>query len=200
MLRLVSNNAGEELPVTLAELIDWLRRGDTDEDDDLIESCLRASITWAEGFTGLIMVDQTWDFFADNFPASGPIYLRTGPLLEVQSVNYRDVGGVETTLSSSSYLINSAAYGLYLPANGLWPTTDGALNAVRIRFRAGYIEMTGSPSPDGDVPEDIKLAIKIAAATYYGNREDDPRMANTSRVPYGAELLLRRYRIDDSLA
>jgi hypothetical protein len=71
---------------------------------------------------------------------------------------------------------------------------------VRIRYRAGFVDMTGSPLPDGDIPATIKAAIKLYAAMLYGNRDNELDMLNESRVPYGAELLLRLHRIDDSLA
>jgi uncharacterized phiE125 gp8 family phage protein len=195
---LVSRNAEAELPVTLTDMAQHLKREDTEEDDEYIEACLLAAIDWAERFTGLCLVDSTFDQYFDNFPETGPIRLARGPLLEVQSVNYRDVGSAAAVLGTSGYGVSSSS--LYLPANGVWPTTDGALNAVRIRYRAGFVDMTGSPLPDGDIPATIKAAIKLYAAMLYGNRDNELDMLNESRVPYGAELLLRLHRIDDSLA
>lgn len=191
MLQLIEKSS--QPAITLDELKVHLRREDTTDDDGYITACAQAATDWAERFTGLALVDQTWDLFLDDFP-SGAIYLKRLPIIEVVDAFYRDT----TEISFSTYLFDASAGRIFLAANALWPTTDGAMNAVRIRFRAGYIDLAGSPT--GEVPFAIKAAIKIYAATLYAQREDDPPAALSVKTPWGAEALLRNYRVDDSLA
>lgn len=199
-LLLVSRNGTDALPVSMAEMAQHLKREDTVEDDDYINACLLAAIEYAELFTGRVMIDSTYDFFADSFPTTGSIYLRRAPLLEIVSLTYRDVGAGSTVLDPAAYGIDYAGSSIYLPAASSWPTTDGAANALTIRFRAGYVDYDTYPPQIGDIPETLKAAIKLYAAELYGNRDNERLVDNSSRVPYGAEMLLRLHRIDDSLA
>lgn len=203
MLRLISRNGTDALPVSMAEMAQHLKREDTVEDDDYINACLLAAIDWAERFTGMVMIDSTYDLFIDNFPATfapmTSIPLRRAPLLEVISVNYRDGSSVDTTLGTTGYGIDYAGSTIYLPAATTWPSTDGASNAVSVRFRAGFVDYDAYPPAEGDIPDTLKAAIKLFAAYLYGNR-DNEQNGTPTRIPYGAEMLLRLHRIDDSLA
>lgn len=197
MLRLIEKST--ELAIPLEEFRNHLRRDDTEEDDPVMLACLQAAIEWAEGWTGRPMIVQTWDLILDDFPSDeGPVYLGKAPIVDVVGVFYRN--GSETEFSSSSYALNEADGSVYLPdAGGVWPTTDGARNAARIRFRAGYIDLQDSPPSSATIPAPISAAIKIYAATLYAQREQFVQ-GIASPAPWGAEQLLRLYRVDDSLA
>ena len=209
MLKLVSRNGTDALAVSMAEMAQHLKREDTVEDDEYINACLLASIDYAERFTGHVMIDSTYDFFADSFPASATlglglgtvssVYLRRTPLLEVIFGQLSRRGRRRNRPRHAGYGIDYAGSSIYLPASASWPTTDGAANAVRIRFRAGYVDYDTYPPSIGDIPETFKQAIKIYAAEFYGNR-DNEQLSPPTRIPYGAEMLLRLHRIDDSLA
>jgi len=172
--------------VSLAEMSQQLKREDTDEDDDYIQSCLDAATDWAQQFTGLALIEQTWDMFADGFPTSGPLYLGRGPLISVD-------GSFANGTAFSDYSVDFAASAIYLAsASSTWPQIDGTPNSVRIRFRVGYVDVTGSPTAGFEIPPLIKSAIKIYAAHLYGDREAIPS-------PQMQEMM-RPYRIQDSLA
>lgn len=199
MLRLVSRHTTPA--VSLEEMVDHLRRTDTEEDDFIIERFVIAAERWVENFTGLALVDQTWDYYFDSYPASNIRFINIPkpPLIEVEGVFYRD--GSEATFSD--YLIDYASHPsrIFLSSSSSsWPTTDGALYAGRIRFRAGYVDESSSPPTQGEIPEDIKAAIQIYAATLYEQREIDDPAALSVRRPWGAEQLLRMYRVENSLA
>lgn len=201
MLRLISRSSTLVLPVN--EAVEHIRRTDTAEDDALIERYIKAATLWAENFTGRAFIDQTWDYTFDTFPmiVSGGVLGRgiripKPPLLEIEGVFARDISEVEF----SSFLIDYATPSIYLSSTGAWPNIDVSPNAVRIRFRAGYVDESGSPGPDGEVPEDIKAAIAIYTATLYENREYLVTGTVANVVPWGAEELLRMYRVVDSMA
>jgi len=91
---------------------------------------------------------------------------------------------------------------IYLSGTGTWPATlDTSQNAVRFRFRAGYLDEEGSPATsEGPVPEDIKVAVMIYAQTMYENREAVVIGTIVAPMPWSAENILRQYRVENSLA
>ena len=172
--------------VSLAEMSQQLKREDTDEDDDYIQSCLDAATDWAQQFTGLALIEQTWDMFANSFPSSGPLYLGRGLLISVDE-SFADGAAF------SDYSVDFAASAIYLAStSSTWPSVTGSSNGIRIRFRVGYVDVTGSPTVGFEIPPLIKSAIKIYAAHLYGEREAIP-------TPQMQEMI-RPYRIQDSLA
>lgn len=170
-------------------------RVDVNEDDRLIEALIKAGTKYAEKFMGRALVDQTWDHYLDAFP-TGYIEIPRPPLIEVIGVFY--MSGSETEFTD--YVVDDASEParVYLPASGTWPTVDNQRNAVRIRFRAGYVDY--SSSPPGDVPEDIKAAILIYIATLYNFREALGKGSELDISPWGAEQILRQYNVEKSMA
>ena len=68
-----------------------------------------------------------------------------------------------------------------------WPTTGDYINAVRVRYVAGY-------AAAANVPETIKLWMKIRLANAYDNREEFVLGRTMQEFPY-VECLLDRYRV-----
>lgn len=208
MLKLVERSAYPA--VTLDEVAEHVRR-DTTQDDDVLQNNLDAAVAWAEKYTGLALVDQTWDYYVDAFPGSvfpdiwpraypanwnRYIEIPKPPLLEVVGVWGRDTTEVEFT----DFLVDDASMParIYLTSTGSWPSTDGAPNAVRIRFRAGFID-TATPPPVGAVDPAIKQAIMIYTAQLYEHRELYIP-AGLSVKAWGAEDLLRSHRVETSIS
>jgi uncharacterized phiE125 gp8 family phage protein len=195
MLKIISRSTTPA--VSLEEMVDHLRRSDTDEDDRLIERYTDAATRWAENFTGLALVDTTYDYYFDYPDGVEPygryVKLPRGPLLEIEAVYYRDVAEGEFT----GYYVDYEMPRIFLPSTGSWPTTDCDPNDGRIRFRAGFIDESSPGDGINQIPEDIKAAIQLYTAALYEVRE-----ANTQgfRPPWGAEQLLRMYRIETSLS
>jgi len=194
MLRVISRSS--EPAVSLEEIKDHLKRTDTEEDDALIERYTNAGTRWAENFLGLALADTTYDYYfsyPDGVGSYGrEILIPRGPLLEVSGVFYRDGGEGEF----SGYLVDYEYPRIFLSSSGSWPTVDSGANNGRIRFRAGFVDES-SPGVVNSVPEDIKAAIQLYTAALYEVRE-----ANSQgfKAPWGAEQLLRMYRIETSMA
>lgn len=181
------------MPVTLAEAKVHLRVAADDTDEDaLIETYIAAATAHAESFMGRALIDQTFDYYIDAFPARA-IELPRSPLLEVIEV---EGDGAAFT----DYLVDYASEPgrIYLTSSGSWPTTTGLANVGRVRFRAGYVDMTGSPT--GDVPQDIRAAIFLIIGTLYAVRETIIVGQAPAIVPWSAEQLLRRARVETSMA
>ncbi len=177
-------------PVTLKEAKDHLRV-DTANDDALISSFITVARVNAEYFTGRAFITQEWDWFLDCFPgATGILNVPVPPLQSVTSVNYLDVDGNSQLLDGSKYVADSKSIvGRIAPAvDEVWPDTRRTLNAVTIRFKAGYGDFRAK------VPEQIKAAMNLLEGHLYENRELSI-VAALQKIPMGYEALLWPYRI-----
>src|SRR5262245_7038895 len=163
-------------PLTLAEVKKHLRVSSSDQ-DDLITIYLKAATDYLDGehgFLGRALVTQTWLLTIDEFPTA-EIKLPLPPLQSVTSVKYDDSAGVEQTVASTDYYVDTASEpGWVVPlANVSWPTTLDAINAVRIEYVAGYPADSSSP-PDlaANVPFNIKAGLMLMIAELFERREE----------------------------
>lgn len=139
-LRLIAD-ATEE-PVTLAQARRHLRiDADTTAEDSDITEMIVAARRQAEHETGRALTTQTWERVLDRFPPA-EIELGMPSVIDVVSITYVDTAGLQQTLASSAYVLDrDTDPGYVLPADGTsWPDTyPDTTNAVRVRFRAGYL-------------------------------------------------------------
>lgn len=161
-LTLITAPAAE--PVALADVKAFLRV-DHGDDDTMIDAMIIAARQEAEKICRRSLITQTWELVSDSFPRE--IAVPLPPLQSVTSIKYYDTNGVEQTLSALLYQVDiDSAPGRIIPAYGeVWPVTRCQLNAVRVRFVAGY------GADDTKIPEAIKTWIRIRVATMYENRE-----------------------------
>jgi len=190
-------------PLTLTEVKRHLNVTTTDK-DAMISLYLQAATDYVDGewgFLGRALVTQTWLLTIDEFP-DAEIKIPLPPLQSVTSVKYDDPDGVEQTVVSTDYYVDSASEpGWVVPvANVSWPTPLDAVNAVRIEFVAGYDPSTDSP-PDltANIPFNIKAGILLLTANMFEFRQENVEQAMAS-LPFGADRLLRRHKIDKSMA
>jgi len=187
-------------PLTLAEVKLYLRV-DHDDEDEVVTRCAVAARQWAdgpEGFLGRALIDQTWELTLDRFPLR-EIRIPLPPLLEVINVFYDDPGGVQQIMDPSDYSVDRVGQPGWIVPVGSWPTPLDAINTVRIRFRAGYVDTSFSPAV-GAVPEDIKAALLLYAGTLFDTRETHIVGQSVTAAPWSAEQLLRRRRVEVPLA
>lgn len=176
-------------PVTLAEAKLFCRvDDDLTKDDGLISALIVAARDQAEHILGRALMAQTWERTLDAFPHDGDIELGYPPVQSVESVTYVDPAGAEQTLSSGSYLLDSATIPgwVILGNDEEWPETMVTANAVRVRFISGYASAA-------EVPESIKTWIKLHVGEWYANRELASDKQRTE-LSY-ARGLLHRYMI-----
>lgn len=188
------------LPITLAEAKSHLRVDVDDEDSD-IDAYLRAAVAHAESFMGRSLMEQTFDYAVDAFPAnSKPLTIPMAPLIAVDGLFQRGSDGDEDELSGFLVDTHSQPGKIYL-SSGTWPTGT-APGSVRVRYRAGYVTVGGSPPAAiaGEVPPDIIAAVKLMLGHWYANREDVIVGTSAVTLPLGAEVLMRRHRLELSLA
>ena len=189
-MRLVRNTLPASEPITLEEAKLYLKV-EYNDDDNLINSLIKACREEVEEYTGLILISQTWTVYMNNFPQNDNAIWWNGirdlpvdfynkssrielPKRPVQMVNfiktYSD-SDVATTIPSSDYQVST--YSSPNPYKGVislrdgktWPTFTRNQDGIEIEFMCGF----GSP---GNVPENIKQSIKQLLAFKYENRGD----------------------------
>jgi uncharacterized phiE125 gp8 family phage protein len=193
-IKLVSPPAAPTL--TLAEAKAHLHVSHTDE-DAIIAALTEAASRHCEQWTGRAFVDQTWDLYLDAFPTLGDMEIKIPlpPLIEIVQIAYDNSLGDEEFIPSGNYYVDAVSeFGWLFPqSNAEWPGTIDAVNTVRVRFRAGFMS-TDSPAVI-DVPEDIKAAVKLTLGDLFENRQRVLIDSTAVQLPWGAENLLRQYRV-----
>jgi len=200
-LRLIEGPA--EYPVTLAEVQKHVEAPEIDF-EALLQIFRKAATEEAENFTGRALMEQTWDLYLDAFPVDAPIRIPKPPLIELVGIYARDSAGNEQPVDAATYIVDmdndpaGQPARVMLATGGSWPTADTAANAVRIRFKAGYID-DASPAA-ANVPYAIKAAILMMVGTLFANRETVVIGQTATMLPWAAEQLLRRYRVEKAMA
>ena len=181
--------AATALAVSLVEAKAQIRM-DLSDDDTLITSDITTATEAAEQATGRAIMPQTWELTLDAFPAA--IELTRVPVASVTSVTYADLDGVDQTLSALLYsLDNYDDFGptFVVPAYGTeWPATRDQINAVKVRYVAGYANAAA-------VPESIKKWIKLQVGAMAENRAAETVGMGKPIALGFADRLLDRYKV-----
>lgn len=195
--RVVSAVAPEFEPITLEEAR-WQLRVDTfgsppESDDDpwLLNIGIPAARQWAEGYTGLVIAQQTLEVVLQAFPTY--IELPVGPVRAVESITYLDADNVEQTLDPAEYTLDSDASPPRVYPVTAWPAIGTDRNPIRARYEAGY-DLLGE-SPQGfPLPPNVRIGMLLMLADLYENREN-ATTANVQQVPSGARVFLDQIRV-----
>lgn len=145
-LALVTPPAAE--PISLVEAKAHLRVTGSDE-DGLISAYITAARDYAEAYTRRAIVVGEWDWKLDGFYA--PMEPPRSPLKSVTHIKYLDSNGTEQTLATSVYRVDavSSPARIDLDYGQEWPATRDTINAVTVRFRAGFAQpFTANASTD----------------------------------------------------
>lgn len=174
-------------PVTLSDVKAQLNIRDTIQ-DGIITRRISEAREWAEEFMQRSLLPSDWIVVIDEFQQT--IELAYPPIISVTTVKYIDVTGTQQTLSASAYSLDSYSEpGWLVPKHNTdWPDTLDALNAVEIKYSAGYA------TPD-NIPYPIKEAILLLVGHWMNNQGAAESGAVITRVPLAVEQLLQPYRI-----
>ena len=179
--------APSTLPVTLAEAKAHLRIDHADE-DALITALIETATAGAEHETGRALMAQTWEIALDAFPDA--VELTRTPVQSITSVTYANADGAQTVLSDALYSLDAAdefGWAYVVPAYaGAWPETRDEINAVKVRYVAGYADAES-------VPAAIKSWILLQVGAMYAHRESDV-IGQVQRLGF-VDALLHRYRV-----
>jgi hypothetical protein len=194
-------------PVSLAEMKDFLRVDATDQ-DAVITALITTAREEAERISGRCFVNRQFELSLDRFPGSWPFSYGFGasllspyreihpprcPLYSIDLFQYTDIstGNPVVMVADTDYQVKGKEPGRLQPAYGqAWPIARWSLEAILIRFTAGYGDTSASPVIGVDCPEKYKTAIKLMVSHWYENRE-------SQEMPLAAENICLSERIRD---
>lgn len=175
------------LPVSLEEAKLHLRVVHAAE-DSLINIYIATAAQACEQQTGRALMPQTWELTLDAFPEA--FELTRVPAASITSLKYWDEAGAQITLDNSVYALDSADdYGsaYVVPAHGQeWPTARVQVNAVALRYVAGYADAAA-------VPQSLKSWMLLQIGAMYENRQAEGTV-QTYALGF-ADRLLDRYKL-----
>lgn len=131
--------------------------------DQLLNVLIKSARQYAEQLLGRYLITQTVDLYLDEFPTQA---INMRPLQSVTEITYVDTAGDTQTLSAADYIVDSTGSPARItPAYGVsWPSTRDQVNAVKVRFVAGY----GSAST---VPQCVRNWMLMRIKQLYDQRD-----------------------------
>ena len=173
-------------PITTAEAKLYLKVDISDE-DALIAELIKAARIMAENYTGRQLVTATWELYLDEFPEVIELY--RCPVGSVTSIKYYDSDNVLQTLSTDYYTVDAVSQPARIAEapDYAWPSTEDRVNAVIVKYDAGY-------GLAASVPEPFKVAIKLTVGHLYETRQDVTK-DKMHELPLGAKHILNFYRV-----
>ena len=178
-------------PVTTAEAKTHMRV-ETSDDDTYIAGLISAATSYAQDRTNRQFINATLKLRMDGFMGT-QLWLPRAPLSSVSSITYLDSEDASQTLASSYYKVDTYSLpGRVRLADGeSWPTTTDNPQSVTITYVSGYGTATS------DVPEGIRLAIRMLVSHWYESREPIVTGTIVAKVPMTVDALLMQYRVPE---
>jgi uncharacterized phiE125 gp8 family phage protein len=178
-------------PISAADVAEYIRVDDLAEDQLLLDGMITAARQYLEQYLSRPIATQTLEEALTGW--ADPIVLDSS-LQSVTSIKYLDLNGVEQTLASNQYLVDTYSEPAQItPAyNVEFPELYAVPNNIKIRYVAGY---TSGGSPDlNPMPKPLRFAMMLIIGDLYANREaggDKPYQINPT-----VESLLQFYRLN----
>jgi uncharacterized phiE125 gp8 family phage protein len=170
-------------PVGLAEMRAHLRLDGTEE-DELIASLVAAARHAVEAAARRVLVAQTWRIVVDRVPSGRRLRLPLAPLIAVERLAVADAAGVLHELLPALAAIERNADPPCLSLDAAVPDPGTERGGIEIDARFGF-----GPAA-ADVPEPLRLAVKLLAARFFEHRGDG--LGDT--LPAQVDALLAPFR------
>lgn len=161
------------LAVTVADAKTSLRIDGTDLDAE-VTGAIHAATKIVEHESGRCIMAQTFELTLDAFPDS--LELTRFPVQSITRITYADSVGASVVLSNALYALDAAddygfAYAVPVYA-GVWPETRVEINAVKVRYVAGYATTAADVRPEDALKIKTLLAYWVQDPTSLYERLD----------------------------
>ena len=171
-------------PVTLADVKAHLRVSHGD-DDAFISNLITAARRQIEQRIGLCLILQGWSVYFDRWPINDSLRIPLDPVLAIADIKIYGDDDIAAILDPAHYFIDRAAWParIVLRHGRSTPQPGRVANGIEINLTAGYGATAAA------VPQDLKQAILLTVAAWFGNRGDEqggslPLMAIALIAPY----------------
>jgi uncharacterized phiE125 gp8 family phage protein len=178
-------------PISAADVAEYIRVDDLAQDELLLEGMITAARQYLEQYLSRPIATQTLEEALTGW--ANPIVLDSS-LQSVTSIKYLDLNGVEQTLASNQYLVDTYSEPAQItPAyNVEFPELYAVPNNVKVRYVAGY---TSGGSPDlNPMPKPLRFAMMLIIGDLYANREAGGDKAY--QINPTVQSLLQFYRLN----
>lgn len=179
-------------PVSLAEARDQLNI-DSEDFDARLAGLIAGATQAVEDWTGRALITRTYRAFLNWWPIDRQsnfvmryVTLERAPLQGFASLKTYDDTDVATTMSAALYYVDTARTlgRVVLRRGAVWPIPLRVANGIELNWTAGYGDNSG------DVPEPIRLAIKMMVGVFNEQRGDETAAPT---MPPAAQAILSPY-------
>lgn len=188
----ISETAPAKEPVSLGELKAHARVDFSDE-DGLLSGFIESARKRVEAFTQRALITRTVTYKIDRFPPreTQVLELPRGNLQSVTSIQYLDTDGASQTWGAANYDVDTAwtPGRVALAYDKDWPDIRQWGLPVTITYDVGFGD------DPGDVPEDIRNAIKLLATDLYEHRNVQVVGQSVGATMINHETLMSQYRL-----
>jgi uncharacterized phiE125 gp8 family phage protein len=172
------------LAVTLADVKANSVVDHTDDDNSFSTIWIPGAVDFVERHTGQCLVQRTFEYKFDVWPADGVISLPAFPVLGVDSITFtnQNASPMVQTVSAALYELDEGVRPnqIFLKFGQLWPVATAQRNSITVTFRAGYISTNVSPLTAVNrtlLPPTFKSAILLQADDFYRFRASKESIA-----------------------
>lgn len=172
-------------PVDLAEARQHVKQ-DITTDDPLLSIYIGAAVNFAESETERAIMATRFRLVLDAFPGPSLIGVPSGvpfslpghaillprsPLLQLESIQYLDMGGTWQTMPAADYTVDDTGpVPRITPVFGrIWPITLPQIGSVRVNFIAGYATRVAVDASTELVTPKLWKTLQIGDAVQFSN-------------------------------
>jgi uncharacterized phiE125 gp8 family phage protein len=172
-------------PISLAEAKSHLRVTHSD-DDTYISTLISSARRAVEQSYDVSLLQQSWSYFQDRWPAASFIVLPKFPVLSISDIFIFGDDDVAATLNHAHYYLDAASRParVILRDGRSFPIAGRSANGIEIKIVAGFGALASA------VPQTIRQALLIIIADWYASRGD----VDAGALPLSAQSLLTPYR------
>ena len=177
-------------PVSVDELKAQLRITGTSQ-NTMLTNLEKAARRIVEDYLRYSIISATWELYLDSFPKTGDcIWIQKSPVTDITFIKYINSSGVLTEIIKDTDFIadyNAKPCRVYEAYGKGWPSPRAIRNAVVVKFISGYATAAA-------VPDEIKQAILMLAATLYENPGDEVTGTQVNKIDKNSEWILKPLR------
>ncbi|MEA2942589.1 MAG: hypothetical protein QOD09_3118 [Bradyrhizobium sp.] len=174
-------------PWSVAEAKTFLRV-EHDDDDAVIAALIAAARGHVEALSRRALLVQRWRLVLDAWPGNGRLDPRIGPLRSVIAARVFDAANNAHGIDVATFIVDAAANVIASPCWAM-PQPGRVTAGIELDVELGYGALAG------DVPDDLRHALRMLVAHGYENRGLAAIGGNVAMLPAGVGALVAPYRM-----